>query len=88
LQPFILILIFVLSLGAGSILVFRPALAIEVQKRFYALINWRIDPISMEKELRNTRIMGFLLIAIALFALIYLFLKYAHLLVYPAISAI
>jgi len=66
------ILLLILSLGLGLFIFFKPALAIEIQKRFYALINWRIEPISMPKELRNTKIMGIFLITFA--ALILLFI--------------
>jgi len=37
-----------------------------MQRRFYLLINWRIEPVSMEKEIRNTRWMGLFLIALVL----------------------
>jgi hypothetical protein len=42
----------------GLLLVKNPALAIELQKRFYRRINWKIEPISLSKEIRNTRLMG------------------------------
>ena len=45
----------------------RGAGAFEIQRRFYARINWRIEPISFEKEMRNTRLMGvFFVIAIVI----------------------
>jgi len=47
-------------------------LAIEIQKRFYARINWRIEPISMQKELRNTKIMGIFLFALAVVTLLFI----------------
>ena len=56
--------------GAGiltGLFLFRnPGRAIEVQIRFYEKINWRMEPISMQKEIRNTKIMSLFLIAIAL----------------------
>jgi hypothetical protein len=39
-------------------LIIKPEFDIEIQRRFYARINWRIEPVSLEKELRNTRLMG------------------------------
>jgi hypothetical protein len=40
---------------------------IEIQRKFYEKINWKVEPVSMEKEIRNTRIMGlFLVFATAL----------------------
>jgi hypothetical protein len=65
--------IFILSLASfclGLFLIIMPAGAIEIQRRFYASINWKIEPISQEKELRNTRLMGVFLIAVVILALI------------------
>lgn len=74
---FFLVLIFIIFSLAGVIigaaLIINPGLAIEIQKRFYAKINWRMEPISLEKELRNTRIMGFILITLLLVTLFFLF---------------
>ncbi len=64
------ILLLMLSAGVGLFIFFKPALTIEIQKRFYALINWRIEPISMPKELRNTKIMGIFLVVFAVFILL------------------
>lgn len=48
----------------GLFIFFKPASAIKLQIKFYGMINWRIEPIDMRKEIRNTRIMGaFLIIA-------------------------
>jgi hypothetical protein len=53
----------------GAFLFVRPTDAIEMQRKFYALINWKIEPISMDKEIKNTKIMGlFLVIFIVMFA--------------------
>lgn len=59
-------LIFVVSVMLGLWMFLRPARAIEVQRRFYLMINWRIEPISMRKEIRNTKLMGVFLIILAL----------------------
>lgn len=52
------------SLLLGFFLYLRPVEAIDTQKKFYEKINWRMEPISLEKEIRNTKIMGFLLITV------------------------
>lgn len=70
-----LILISAAGILIGLFLSLNPALAIQIQKRFYERINWRIEPISMPKELRNTRIMGLFLIVIALLTIIYIIMK-------------
>lgn len=59
------------SAAVGVFLFFRPVAAIEVQRRFYEKINWRIEPISMTKEIRNTKIMGLFLVIISLAAVVY-----------------
>ncbi|OGX45275.1 MAG: hypothetical protein A3G38_03545 [Omnitrophica WOR_2 bacterium RIFCSPLOWO2_12_FULL_51_8] len=57
------------GLYCGLLFICNPAYAIDLEINFYAKINWRIAPISMEKELRNTRRMGWLLLAFSAVAL-------------------
>lgn len=64
----------ILSLFLGVFIFFHPASAIEIQRRFYLTINWKIEPVSMSKEIHNTRIMGFSLIFISFLLLLYLVL--------------
>ena len=59
-------LIFVVSAMLGLWMFLKPARAIEVQRRFYLRINWRIEPVSMRNEIRNTKLMGVFLIILAL----------------------
>lgn len=59
------------SLVAGAVLIKAPARAIEFQKRFYLLINWRMEPVDYARELRNTRAMGIFLIAAVIASLCY-----------------
>jgi hypothetical protein len=68
-----LILLFTaaLSIAFGIFLIQRPLSAFECQRRFYRLINWDIKPISVEKEIRNTKWMGIFLLAAAVAAVIY-----------------
>jgi len=71
----ILLLSFLVPISAGSVIVglflfIKPSLVIELQKKFYEKINWRIEPVSMPKEIRNTRIMGLFLVIAALGALV------------------
>ena len=60
-------------LGAG--IFFKPSLVISWQQRFYEKINWRMEPISMPKEIKNTRLMGLFLILFTLGSLVYVWLK-------------
>lgn len=55
----------------GVFIFLKPALAIEWQRIFYSKINWRIEPISMAREIRNTRVMGLCLFIAGLVAIIY-----------------
>jgi len=61
-----LVLFSIAGLGIGFLLAIKPHLAIEIQRRFYCHINWKIEPISMEKELGNTRLMGWFLIILSI----------------------
>lgn len=71
--PILPILIFFSLIGIfiGIFLIKKPALAIEIQRRFYAKINWKIEPISMRKEISNTKIMGYILIIILIVVFIF-----------------
>ncbi|MFH1190815.1 MAG: hypothetical protein V1670_01280 [Candidatus Omnitrophota bacterium] len=55
----------------GLFVFYRAELTIEIQRKFYEKINWRIEPISMPKEIRNTKIMGIFLMFIAILTIIY-----------------
>jgi len=67
------ILIQLAGIAIGLFLLLQPVLAIELQRRFYEKINWRIEPISMRKEIRNTRIMGIFLIVAGVLIIPFLF---------------
>jgi hypothetical protein len=54
--------VYALCLLLGLLLFFRPASALEIQRRFYFAINWRVEPVSVERELRMTRCMGIFMI--------------------------
>ncbi len=56
---------------SGFFLFLRPQAALDVQKRFYEMINWRIEPIDLSKEIRNTRSMGVFLMGAGILVLIY-----------------
>ena len=63
-----------LSFVIGLFIFSSPQQAINVQKEFYKLINWNIEPISMEKEIRNTKGMGLFLLAFTLgMVIVYIF---------------
>lgn len=51
-------------------MIFNPALVIKVHIKTSAKSNWRTEPISMEKELKNTKFRGVILVAISILAII------------------
>jgi hypothetical protein len=51
-----------LALALGVFIFRWPEKTFAIQKRFYSLINWNIEPISLPKEIRNTKIMGLILL--------------------------
>ena len=53
-------------------LLIKPGRAINIQIKFYEKINWRMQPVSMPKEIRNTKIMGLCLITVTLIAIVYM----------------
>ena len=67
----VLIIFAVLNIIIGIFLFRRPDSAIQIQKNFYLLINWRIEPVSIKKEIRNMKIMGLFLIVISIITIIF-----------------
>jgi hypothetical protein len=53
----------------------QPQRVIEIQKTVYRLFNWNLEPISMTKEIRNTRIMGTAVMILVVVTLIYIILR-------------
>ncbi|HOX53847.1 MAG: hypothetical protein PHI86_01655 [Candidatus Omnitrophica bacterium] len=69
------ILLCCLGIVIGLFVFLKPAIAIEMQRKFYAIINWRLEPISMEKEIKNTKLMGFGLFVVTVVAMVYALVK-------------
>ena len=61
-RELILIVISIASAVMGVVFATAPRKTINAQIAFYRLINWNVEPISWEKEIRNTRIMGIIAI--------------------------
>ena len=59
------------SLFVGVFLAAKPQQAMKIQIKFYEKINWRVEPISIDKEIRNTRAMGVLLLVVFVVSLLY-----------------
>ena len=74
-EIFILAAFSAIGMITGLFVFLKPAQTIELQRKFYEMINWRIEPISMPKEIRNTRIMGLFLVVLSIVTVIYGCLK-------------
>jgi len=59
----------------GHFVYTNPEKIIDIHKKFYRLINWRMEPISIPKEIRNTKRMGLFLILFTLISCIYYWLQ-------------
>jgi hypothetical protein len=68
---FILLLISSACFLFGLFLLLYPRSAIEMQEKFYKKINWKIEPVSMEKEIRSTKFMGMFLVLATFLAVIF-----------------
>ena len=65
------ILVAFTALSLGFFIYLNPERTIKMQIDFYRLINWKIEPISMTMEIRNTRWMGLSLITMVILSIIY-----------------
>jgi len=74
-SDFVIFVISVLSLVLGFFIFLKPHQTIELQKKFYEKINWRMEPISLPKEIRNTKAMGAFLIILVFVSWFLFFLK-------------
>lgn len=62
----------VLAIIFGSLIAWKPRKAIDLQIALYRPFNWKLEPISMKKEVRNTRIMGLAVVVVGIFSFILL----------------
>jgi len=60
----------VVTVSIGLFLILQPKKIIEIQAAIYRPFNWKLEPISMEKEIRNTRKMGWAVCIAAAIALV------------------
>ncbi len=58
--PWVFSTVAMASASLGVALLKAPKRVIEAQIEFYRRINWKMEPVSWEKEIRNTRWMGVL----------------------------
>ena len=56
----------VIAVLFGALIAWKPRKVIDLQTAFYRPFNWKLEPISMKKEIRNTRLMGLTLVIIGI----------------------
>ena len=56
----------------GIAIFWKPEKTIGIQIGFYRRINWKVEPVLMEKEIRNTRIMGVIVLIFGIATLVYI----------------
>ncbi|MCX5692068.1 MAG: hypothetical protein NTX47_00040 [Candidatus Omnitrophica bacterium] len=65
----------VIAIVFGALVAWKPKKTIEIQIALYRPFNWKIEPISMEKEIRNTRVMGLVVLVLGVISLACILLK-------------
>ena len=68
-------LLSILAAASGLLLFLKPKKCIDIQIAFYRMINWKMEPISMDKEIRNTRVMGALVFVCGVIGFIWAILQ-------------
>jgi hypothetical protein len=74
-------LISFVGLAMGLFLIKRPERVIELQKAFYLGINWKIEPVSVPREIASTRMMGLLLVIVCLLGVLLCLIRMPHVLI-------
>ncbi|MCX5696798.1 MAG: hypothetical protein NTU54_02295 [Candidatus Omnitrophica bacterium] len=62
----------------GLFLIKKPGRVIDLQKAFYLGINWKMEPVSLSREITSTRIMGFLLTVISVLSFLVCLVRFPH----------
>ena len=70
---YVQIAVMVIGMALGILFMWQPRKVIDIEIAIYRPFNWKVEPISMEKEIRNVRTMGLavFILALASLALIY-----------------
>jgi hypothetical protein len=56
----------------GALVTLMPRRVIDLQAALYRSANWKLEPIDMAREVRNTRIMGLVVLVLGVLALGYI----------------
>ena len=60
----------VIAIIFGALIAWKPKKTIEIQIALYRPFNWKLEPISWKKEIRNTRIMGLAVLVLGIVSVI------------------
>jgi len=63
----------IIGIVLGILFMWRPRKVIDIEIAIYRPFNWKIEPISMEKEIRNIRTMGLVVFILALASLVLIY---------------
>ncbi len=63
------LMVAVIAVVFGALIAWKPRKVIEMQIAIYRPFNWKIEPISMEKEIKNTRLMGLAVLLLGILSL-------------------
>jgi hypothetical protein len=64
----------VVAIIFGALVAWNPKKTIDIKIALYRLFSWKIEPMPMEKEIRNARIMGLAVLILGTLSLIYILL--------------
>ena len=73
---YIQIALIVIAMAVSALYMRSPRKMLDVDMAFYRSFNWKIEPISMEKAIKNTRNMGIAIFMFGLVSLIGILLIY------------
>ena len=69
---FVSVVFIILGMLVGLLVYFYPVSVMRIQVKFYEKINWRIEPISLQKEFDRTRNTGLYLVVLSVLSGIYI----------------
>jgi hypothetical protein len=69
---FVSVVFIILGIVVGLLVYFYPVSVMRIQVKFYEKINWRIEPISLQKEFDRTRNTGLYLVVLSILSGIYI----------------
>ena len=70
---YVQVAIMIIGIVLGILFMWRPRKVIDIEIAIYRPFNWKIEPISMEKEIRNIRTMGLVVFILALASLVLIY---------------